>query len=109
MSNANSHLDSTIKALDGGLEKAKSGASNTINSWMETLNDSGDPALAKIAQELEDLGTLLGKGDASSAQLKKALSSLGKHTTAAAKQAEGATADKIKTLGQQLTDSADSL
>ncbi len=109
MATANSHLDSTIKSLDQGLEKAKPGATRSINSWMDTLNDADDPALSKIADELESLGKLLGDKDMKPAQLKKALTSLGKHTTAAAKQAEGATADKIKQLGKQLTDAAGSL
>ena len=109
MANANAHLDSTIKSLEGGLEKAKTGATRSIHSWTETLNESGDEALTKIAEELEAFGELLGNKEASSAQIKKALTSLGKHTTAAAKQAEGATAEKIKTLGKQLTDAAGSL
>ncbi len=109
MATANAHLDSTIKSLEQGLDKAKTGATRNIDSWVDTLNDSDDTSLSKIADELEELGELLGDEDTTPAQLKKALSSLGKHTTAAAKQAEGATADKIRTLGKQLTDAAASL
>ncbi|PPK85076.1 hypothetical protein CLV84_1967 [Neolewinella xylanilytica] len=109
MASENAHLDSTIKSLDQGLEKAKTGATRSINSWVDALGDSEDEDLIQIADELEELGDLLEENDYTPAQLKKALTSLGKKTTAVASQAEGATAEKIKTLGKQLTDAAKSL
>ncbi len=109
MANQNQHLDSTIDSLGKGLDKAKTGASRSIGSWIDALNDSDTPALGKIADELEKLKELLGQKEIDSAKVKKAMTSLGKHTTTAAKQAEGATAEKIKELGQQLTDAAESL
>ncbi len=109
MATINAHLDSTIKSLDQGLEKAATGATRSINSWVDALGESDDEDLIQIADELEELGDLLGEDHFTAGQLKKALASLGKKTTAAAKQAEGATAEKIKTLGKQLTDAAASL
>ena len=109
MASENAHLDSTIKSLDQGLEKAQTGATRSINSWVDTLGDSDDDDLIQIADELEELGDLLGDEDSTPAQIKKALTSIGKKTTAAADQAEGATAEKIRKLGKQLTDAAKSL
>ena len=109
MANQNQHLDSTIDSLSKGLDKAKTGASRSLSSWSEALGDSDVPGLQKLAEELDDLQDLLGEKEINSAKVKKALTSIGKHTTAAAKQAEGATADKIKELGQQLTEAANSL
>ncbi|WP_375417164.1 hypothetical protein [uncultured Hymenobacter sp.] len=101
------HLNSTIEALSKGLAQAKGGASRSITSWADTLK--GDAKLAGIADELHKLHDLLSSDQIDSASLKKSLSTLGQHTTKAAAAAEGATADKIKELGQLLTTAADQL
>ena len=103
------HLDSTIHSLDQGLTHAKTGAVRSINSWVETLSGAGEPALSTLADELKHLEELLASDKATGPQLKKALTSLGKHTTAAAASAEGASADKIKQIGKLLTDAAGSI
>lgn len=105
--NSLAHLNSTIESLSGGLVEAKHGATRSINSWIEAL--SADAKLAGIAGELEKLQTLLGSDHLDAAHLQKALHSLGLHTTKAAASAEGATAEKIKHLGQLLTDAASQL
>jgi hypothetical protein len=103
------HLDSTIHSLDQGLTHAKTGAVRSINSWVETLSGAGVPALGTLADELKHLEELLASDKATGPQLKKALTSLGKHTTAAAASAEGASADKIKQIGKLLADAAGSI
>jgi len=103
---ATAHLTSTIESLSKGLTHAKAGASRSIHSWVETLNGSKAPALHKLASELKQLDTLLSSDEPSGPALKKALASIGQHTTAAASSAEGATADKIKQIGKMLTDAA---
>jgi hypothetical protein len=103
------HLDSTIHSLDQGLAHAKTGAVRSINSWVETLSGAGVPALGTLADELKHLEDLLASDKATVPQLKKALTSIGKHTTAAAASAEGASIDKIKQIGQLLTEAAASL
>lgn len=103
------HLDSTIHSLDQGLPHAKTGAVRSINSWVETLSGAGVPALGTLADELKHLEELLASDKATTAQLKKALTSIGKHTTAAAASAEGASVDKIKQIGHLLTEAAASL
>lgn len=105
--NSLAHLNSTIESLSGGLAGAKQGATRSINSWIDAL--SGDANLAGIAGELEKLQNLLGSDQLDTAHLQKALHSLGLHTTKAAASAEGATAEKIKHLGQLLTDAAGQL
>lgn len=106
---ATTHLASTIESLSQGLTHAKGGATRSIHSWVETLTASKAPALHTLANELKQLDTLLSGDKASGPQLQKALASIGQHTTAAASSAEGATADKIKQLGQLLTEAAASL
>ena len=109
MSDANSHLSSTIESLSQGLKQAKPGATRSIHSWTKTLNESGDSSLTAIADELQKLDGLLGDKNASPAELQKSLTTLGKHTTAAAKKTDGAVADKLKQLGKLLTDAAGGL
>ena len=106
---ATTHLSSTIESLSQGLSHAKAGATRSIHSWVETLNASKAPALHTLAKELQQLDKLLSGEQASGPEVQKALASIGQHTTAAADSAEGATADKIKQLGQLLTDAAASL
>lgn len=105
--NSLAHLNSTIESLSGGLAGAKQGATRSINSWIDAL--SGDTNLSGIAGELEKLKTLLSSDSLDTAHLQKALHSLGQHTTKAAASAEGATAEKVKHLGQLLTEAAGQL
>lgn len=100
------HLSSTIESLGQGLEHAKTGAVRSLHSWGTALGSSDEPGLKAIADELNQLETVLGESDINGPKLKKALQALGKHTTAAASGAEGATADKIKELGKLLTEAA---
>ncbi|NJC26382.1 hypothetical protein [Neolewinella antarctica] len=109
MSNQNDHLNSTIESLNRGLEKAKPGATRSLTSWVKALKDSKDEKLTKLADELQQLHDHLGKDSIDTAQVKKLMTSIGKHTTAAAKTAEGTTAEKISELGKALTDAAGSL
>ena len=109
MSTVNPHLDSTIQSLEHGLEKARSGASSSVTSWAETLQESEDESLQHLATELEDFAELIENEDASAEEIKTALHSLGKHTMNAGKKAEGVTAQQLKELSKQLTDGADSL
>ncbi|TVT42539.1 hypothetical protein FNT36_00085 [Hymenobacter setariae] len=108
-SNHLAHLTSTIDSLGQGLDHAKTGAVRSLHSWGAALSASDEPALKTIADELKQLEVILGEGDINGPKLKKALQSLGKHTTAAAKSAEGATADKVQQLGKLLTDAAGQL
>lgn len=103
------HLNSTIESLGKGLDHAKTGAVRSLNSWIDALGSSKEAGLTAIADELKQLEAALGEKEIDSAKLKKALSALGKHTTAAAKGAEGATADKVTQLGKLLTEAAGQL
>lgn len=103
------HLTSTIESLSQGLTHAKAGAGRSLESWVETLNSTDVPALHTLAKELKQLDELLGHDKIDGAKVHKALSSIGKHTIAAAGSAEGATADKIKKIGQLLTEAATKL
>ena len=106
---SDSHLNSTIESLSQGLAHAKPGATRSLHSWMETLNAASTPALHTLAKELKHLEELLSGDKTTGPELQKALHSIGQHTTAAARGAEGATGDKIKQLGKLLTDAGASL
>ena len=106
---ATAHLTSTIDSLSQGLSHAKPGATRSLHSWVETLSSASEPALHSLAQELKQLGDLLADEHATPGQLQKALTSIGKHTLAAAKGADGATAEKITKIGQLLTEAAGQL
>lgn len=104
-----SHLNSTIESLSNGLMEAKPGATRSINSWIDALSGAGDAKLSGIADELETLKTVLSSDDTDTARLQKTLQSLGQHTTKAAAAADGATADKIRQIGELLTQAAGQL
>ena len=106
---ATAHLTSTIESLSQGLSHAKPGATRSLNSWVETLTNANESALHTLANELTHLSELLANDHATPAQLKQALTSIGKHTLAAAKGADGATADKITKIGHLLTEAAGQL
>ncbi|CAH1002516.1 hypothetical protein LEM8419_03395 [Neolewinella maritima] len=102
-------LDATIDSLDQGLQQAKSGASSNISSWVDTLNGTNDPALQTLASELRDLEKMLSSSNPDGKKLREALDSIGQHTTAMASKASGSEADKIRQLGKQLTDAANTI
>ena len=102
-------LDATIDALDGGLKSAKNGASSNLQTWIETLNSSNDPQLKTLGNELSNLQATLAVSDIDSNQLRQQLDSIGQHTQSAASKAEGKTAEKIRQLGKQLIDAANSI
>ena len=103
------HLTSTVDSLSQGLTHAKAGAKRSLSSWVEALNASSETSLHTLAKELTHLEELLGQASIDSAKVQKALTSIGQHTTKAAGKAEGATADKIKKIGELLTEGAGQL
>ena len=107
--NNNAQLDATIDALGQGLSEAKSGASTNIHNWIGTLNSSSDQALKKLAGDLQQLESMLGQGNPDGSKIGQLLSTIGQQTTAAAGRAEGTTSEKIRELGRQLSDAANSM
>jgi hypothetical protein len=103
------HLNSTIEALRGGLVEAKAGATRSINSWAETLGNSGDEQLTAIAEELQNLKAALSGDGLDSGPLQESLRKLGQQTTQAAAGADGATADKVRQIGELLSQAAEQL
>lgn len=107
--NNNPQIDTTIDALSQGLSQAKTGASTTIHNWIDTLNRTDDATLRRIAGDLQQLESLLGSGQPDGMKLRQLLDSLGQQTTAASNKATGETANKLRELGRQLSDSADQM
>ncbi len=97
------HIDTTIDALDEHVKKASlTGVSNSISSWIKTLNEHKD--LKGIAGDLEKLkGAIAGKDGKMITDL---MTKLGTETTKAADMAEEGDAKKIKMLGKALSTAA---
>lgn len=99
-----SELDSTIDALGGNLTSIKpESAVDVISTWRRSLSHSSNEELKSIADELGELKDELTSGSLDGKKIGKLLKSLGKNTTAAARDADAQYADKIKQLGQLLT------
>lgn len=94
-----SQINSTVKTIEDHVEKkSATGATGSINKWIEILEDYED--LKPIATNLTKL-----KAAFESKDFKKVatlLETLGEQTIKAADGAEGAEATKIKHLGKVL-------
>jgi hypothetical protein len=104
--NHNAQLDATIDALSQNLTEAQVDASANIRNWIDTLSGDDHAGMARITDDLQRLESLLAGTDPDMQQLRQVLDSLGQQTTEASRQAQGATADKLRELGRQLTDTA---
>jgi hypothetical protein len=94
------HLDSTIEAIDEHVKKeSPTGVTSSISSWIKTLGSHEE--FKDIASDLEDLKTALSDKDGQ--KIAELLAKLGEATTAAAEKAEGKEGSKVKKLGKALT------
>ena len=106
-SQGTSQLDATLNALQGGLAAAAGAAGPNIAGWIKTLQ--GNPQLAGISSELQNLHDALTSGATDTSALAKSLSTLGEHTTKAASAATPDAQDKLRQLGQALSAAASQL
>ncbi len=107
---ANSELDSTISALNGGITTlSPSVAVSNIEGWESQLHSSGKPELTSIATDLGALRQQLTSGKLDGSAIGQLLSKLGKETTSVAGGAEAASKDKLTTLGSLLTKAGSAL
>jgi hypothetical protein len=103
-------LDATLQALQGGnLAGLAPQAGANIQGWISTLQGSNNSQLSGIASELERLNDALSGSTPNSMQVQQSLKTLGEHTTRAAESADAASQDKLRQLGQALSQAANQL
>jgi ABC-type transporter Mla subunit MlaD len=107
MNSADSTLDTTISALQGGLTSIDATtAVSVIDTWQQTLSGAG---LTDIADDLGQLKTALTSSNLDGAQIGEILSRLGSKTSAAAGTAPAEYESRLQQLGQLLSQSGTSL
>ena len=103
-------VSGTIEALEGGLTNlpAEQAVSN-IEGWQTRLESSGDPALLAIAEQLEELKSVLQTDSIDQTSAGLLLIELGERTSEAAETAQGDEAAQLVSLGALLSDAGSSL
>jgi phage-related protein len=97
------HIDSTVKAIENGVEKGSiTGVLTTINSWIKTLESH--PELKGIGSNLKKLKEAISAKNCK--KIVELMTQLGLDTTKAAENAEGGEATKVKHLGKAITAAA---
>ncbi len=107
---ASALLDDTLTLLGKGLsDKAANRGTAEIERWAAVLAASDRPGLAKITQELGQLGELLSGPDAAAHEIAELLGSLSAETIKVAETAPGDYAGPLGNLGALLRKAANSL
>lgn len=102
-------FDATIKHINDGVKSFTIGAAvKNIEGWEATLEKIESPAAKTIVKDLESLKKLLQSESLNGGQIKKLVLKLGKETVAIAGKSEGKNAEKIKALGEALSQAAES-
>lgn len=102
-------FDATIKHIKDGVKGfTVAAAVKNIEGWEATLETVEAPAAKAIIKDLESLKKHLQADKINGGQIKKLVLKLGKETVAIAGKSEGKNADKIKVLGEALSQAAES-
>ncbi len=98
----------TIKHIQDGLKGfTVSAAVKNIEGWEATLEKIENPAAKTIVKDLENLKKHLQADTINGEQIKKIVLKLGKETVSIAGKSDSKNADKIKALGEALTEAAE--
>ena len=101
-------FDATIKHLKEGVKGfTVSAAVKNIEGWGATLEKLEVSGVKTIIKDLESLKKHLQAKEIDGAAIKKLMSKLGKETVTLAGRAEDKNAEKIKHLGEALSEVAD--
>jgi hypothetical protein len=103
ISEIESGIQSLFNATSAGFTKDASIGHNHVTTWLNELNNSNDPALRPIAQELEVLNKAFSANDPTA--MSKSLFLLGNLTGKAAHNLHafgGGLGDKLRELSQKL-------
>ena len=102
-------FDATIKHIKDGLKGfTVAAATKNIEGWEATLEKIDSPAAKTIVKDLESLKKHLHAEPIHAEQVKKLVLKLGKETVAIAGKSDSKNAEKIKALGEALTEAAES-
>ncbi len=102
-------FDATIKHIKDGLKGFTiAAATKNIEGWEATLEKLDLPAAKTIVKDLENLKKHLHAEPIHAEQVKKLVLKLGKETVAIAGKSDSKNAEKIKALGEALTEAAES-
>lgn len=102
-------FDATIKALKAGAKSMTVNAAvKNIESWEATLEKLEVSGVKTITKDLESLKKHLQKPEIDGDAVRKLVAKLGKETVTIAGKAEGKSAEKVKALGEALSQSAES-
>ena len=101
-------FDATIKHLKDGVKGfTVSAAVKNIEGWEATLEKVDSPGAKAIVKDLENLKKHLHADPIDGAAIKKLVAKLGKETVTIAGKSDSKNAEKIKALGESLTEMAD--
>jgi hypothetical protein len=101
-------FDATIKHIKEGLKGfTVSAAVKNIEGWETTLEKIDEPGVKTILKDLENLKKHLHADPLNGEQIKKLVQKLGKETVTLAGKTDSKSADRIKMLGETLTEAAD--
>ena len=102
-------FDSTIKHIKEGLKGfTVAAATKNIEGWEATLGKVEVSGVKTLIKDLESLKKHLHAKEIDGEAIKKLVIKLGKETVTIAGRAEGKNAEKIKSLGEALTEAAES-
>jgi len=100
--------DATIKALKAGVQKMTVNAAvKNIESWEATLESLEVSGVKTIIKDLDSLKKHLHKSEIDGDAVRKLIAKLGKETVTIASRTEGKNAEKVKSLGEALTEAAE--
>jgi len=100
--------DATIKALKAGAKSMTVNAAvKNIESWEATLEKVEVTGVKTIVKDLESLKKHLHKEQIDGEAVRKLIAKLGKETVAIAGRAEGKQAEKVKALGEALSQASE--
>ena len=101
-------FDSTIKHLKDGVKGFTiNAATKNIEGWEATLEKVEAPGVKTIIKDLESLKKHLHAKEIDGEAVKKLIAKLGKETVTIAGKSDSKNAEKIKALGEALSESAE--
>lgn len=101
-------FDSTIKHIKDGVKGFTIAAAvKNIEGWEATLEKVEVSGVKTLVKDLESLKKHLHAKEIDGEAVKKLIAKLGKETVTIAGRAEGKNAEKIKLLGEALTEAAE--
>ena len=102
-------FEATIKHIKEGVKSFTiSAAVKNIEGWEATLEKVEISGVKTIVRDLESLKKHLHAKEIDGAAVKQLIAKLGKETVTVAGRADGKTAEKVKSLGEALTEASSS-